>query len=546
MSVRTLTVSHIALPVDASDQEAFSVARRRLLRERLLPDDACFSLYRRSVDARRKKEIRLVYTVAVRGEVSDAQQQRLAQHPDIALLPEGFVEPEPGTQPLTARPVIVGTGPCGLFAGLLLAERGYAPILLERGGTVEERQRAVHALHTALSLDPDTNIQFGAGGAGTFSDGKLVTRVHDPLTHYVLERFVEFGAPREILLLARPHIGTDILSQVVEAMLTRICELGGEVRYHTRLQDVRFADGAGGRRVVAAVTAEETIPCDALLLAIGHSARDTYTMLCRAGLPLVAKDFSVGMRIEHLTADIDRAMYGDLAGHPALGHAEYTLSHNTKVRGVYTFCMCPGGEVVAATSEEGGVVTNGMSRHRRDGVNSNAAVVCSVFRGDYGDTPLGAIAFQQQIERAAFRAGGGDYAAPILTVGDLLAGGRPHTAPSRIHPTYMEGRHVRLAAAEDYLPPFVTGAIRDALPAFDRRIAGFADPAAVLTGAETRTSAPVRILRDPETRQALGCEGLYPAGEGAGYAGGITSAALDGIRTACAVISRYCPPLVVR
>ncbi|HBJ19336.1 MAG TPA: hypothetical protein DDY70_06350, partial [Clostridiales bacterium] len=282
------------------------------------------------------------------------------------------------------------------------------------------------------------------------------------------------------------------------------------------------------------------LPANKLFLAIGHSARDTYTHLFTTPLSIEAKPFSVGMRIEHLAADIDRAMYGDFAGHPALGHAEYSLSYNTKVRGVYTFCMCPGGTVVAAASEAGGVAVNGMSEHSRAGKNSNSAVVCSIFKDDYGGTPAAAIEFQRKIEHAAYFAGGGDFAAPVTTVGDFLAGTRG-TEPSRILPTYMNGTHVRAASPDDYLPPVVTAAIRDGLSDFDRKIAGFAAPDAILTGAETRTSAPVRIMRDPATRTALGADYLYPAGEGAGYAGGITSAALDGIHTAFAMMTRFAP-----
>mgnify|MGYP004666418733 CR=1 FL=1 len=349
---------------------------------------------------------------------------------------------------------------------------------------------------------------------------------------------MRFGAPADIVYMAKPHIGTDILSGVVENILKEIVRLGGEVMYHTTFLSPVEKNG----RVTAVHTDRGDLPCGAVVLAVGHSARDTYGTLMKSGVLFEAKSFSVGMRIEHLAEDIDTAMYGDAAGHPALGHAEYALSHNTKIRGVYTFCMCPGGEVVAATSEAGHVVVNGMSRYRRDGRNSNCAVVCSVFKEDYGATPATAIAYQSAIEKAAFSAGGADYSVPLTTVGDFLDG-TEGTEPRRILPTYMNGAAYRLTSPERYLPPVVTGAIRGALSDFDRKIRGFSARDAVLSGAETRTSAPIRMPRDAGTRTAVGYDNLYPAGEGAGYAGGITSAAADGLHTALAILARFAPPL---
>lgn len=528
-----ILISGISLPLTSSSAEAIKEARRRLRGVRLLSEGVSLSVYRRSVDARRRNDIRLVYSVLAQGEFPS---HLLEKHKNVfPVLDDETPHVSYGDTPLTHPPVVVGTGPCGLFCALLLAAHGYRPLVLERGGTVEERRAAVARLKTLRVLDPDTNIQFGAGGAGTFSDGKLVTRVKDPLSAYVLDTFVSFGAPEEIRLLAKPHIGTDILSGIVERMLARIEELGGEVRYHTRLTDVLLSDD----RVTAVRTNQGDIATDALVLAIGHSARDTYEMLLEKPFCIEPKPFSVGLRVEHLQADIDRAMYGDAAGHPALGHAEYTLSHNTKVRGVYTFCMCPGGEVVAAASEEGGVVVNGMSRHARDGKNANSAVVCSVFREDYGNTPRGAIAFQRSLERDAFRAGGGAYIAPLSTLGDFLLE-KQGSAPTDVLPTYMDGKGVSLASHNAYLPPILSAALRDGLRAFGKQIEGFDAPHALLTGVETRTSAPVRILRG-ENRVALGSSNVYPAGEGAGYAGGITSAAIDGIRTALALMAVYQP-----
>ncbi len=532
----TLLLSGITVPPGTPREEILAIAARRLKKLSVFPHGAELSLFRRSVDARKRHDVRLVFTVAVRGDFSPSDISRL-RGAGLSHLAEVTPTPAIGTLPMERAPIVVGTGPCGLFAALLLAEAGYAPTVLERGGSVTERREAYARFCRDRILDPNTNIQFGAGGAGTFSDGKLVTRVNDPMVAYVLSRFCEFGAPRDILLEARPHIGTDRLFATVDAMLAHIERLGGRVLYHTRFLSPVLV----GERVIAAKTDRGELPCGALVLAVGHSARDTYKTLLDAGYSIEPKPFSVGLRIEHLASDVDRALYGDFAGHPDLGRASYNFSADTDTRGVYTFCMCPGGTVVAAASEEGGVVVNGMSDYARAGRNSNAAVAVSVFREDYGNTPAAAIAFQRSIEAAAFRAGGGNYAAPITTVGDFLTGSRG-TEPTIVLPTYMDGEGVTLASPTDYLPSFITESLGRGLRAFDRRLPGFASPTAVLTGVETRTSAPLRILRT-EDGTAPGTENLYPAGEGAGYAGGITSAALDGLRTAMAILSRYRPVL---
>ena len=528
-----IVVNNVKLPINASFKEAFSVARARLSRLGVRVRDEDLYIYRRSVDARKKNDIYYVYSVACKNCKAPKKEALLAA--GMTFASEGEINISKGKNKLSAPPVVVGTGPCGLFAALLLAEEGYEPVVIERGGSVEERKRAIDRLKRLRILDPDTNVQFGAGGAGTFSDGKLVTRVNDPLVSYVLRRFCEFGAPEEINYLAKPHIGTDVLSVVVENMLEYIKSRGGKVFYNTKFLSANYSRG----KVSSVKTTRGDIPAGALILAIGHSARDTYSTLISEGFHVVAKDFSVGMRIEHKTEDIDFAMYGDFAGTEGLGHAEYTLSHNTKARGVYTFCMCPGGEVVPAASEEGGVVVNGMSENARDAENSNSAVVVSVRREDYGATPEAAIAFQRSIERAAFTAGGSDYSAPIITLGDFLSG-KLEREPSRILPSYMGGG-VRLARPESYLPEFVVDGLRGALPEFDKKIHGFACDDAVLTGAETRTSAPIRILRDNETHLAEGFSNIYPAGEGAGYAGGITSASIDGIKTALCLMREFSP-----
>ncbi len=537
MSSRIFLINNIKLPINASVQEAFSVALKKLSRAGLPTANAEFAVFRRSTDARNKRDIMFVYAIsAIISDLSRLPETSVLERYGIGLIDAPSVPTaESGTRPLSHPPLIVGSGPAGLFAALYLAERGYEPVLIERGGSINERKTAVDRFVKSRILDAETNIQFGAGGAGTFSDGKLVTRINDPFTSYVLSRLVDFGAPREILYLARPHIGTDVLAPIIERILDEIVRLGGSVYYHTKY--IRSVYENGSHR---AVTNNGDIPYGALILATGHSARDTYRSLIDGGFSVEAKQFSVGMRIEHLTEDIDTAMYGDHAGNEKLGHAEYNLSHNTKVRGVYTFCMCPGGEVIAAASESDGVVVNGMSSHARAGRNSNSAVVCTVFKEDYGATPEAAIEFQRSIERAAYRAAGADHSAPIVTVGDFTDGTAVHS-PSKVLPTYMDGRGVRIISPELYLPKFITDAIRGALPEFDKRIRGFAAPHAVLTGAETRTSSPVRILRDPQTRLALGTSNIYPCGEGAGYAGGITSAAIDGIRSAMKIAEEYMP-----
>lgn len=530
---RTLIVANIKLPVDASHEEAFSVALGRLRKSGISYKDASCSIYRRSVDARRRSDIHFVYSVSVTARFSDLG---VRNYSDITLLDSAEPHIVRGSELLSARPMVVGMGPCGLFAALLLAKEGYKPIIIDRGASVTDRMRSRALFNSERVLDPESNVQFGAGGAGTFSDGKLVTRINDPLSAYVLDTLIGFGAPEAIKYVAKPHIGTDVLSVIVDRMLTEIESLGGKVHYNTRLLDFTRCSDNG----ISVKTTAGSFNVGALILAIGHSARDTYSMLMSKGLAIEGKAFSVGMRIEHLAEDIDKALYGDFAGHPSLGHAEYNLSSDTKSRGVYTFCMCPGGEVVAAASEAGGLVVNGMSNNARDGVNSNSAVVCSIFKEDYGVSPDKAIEFQRSIEKRAFSAGAQPYFAPIITVGDFLSDSLSNE-PTRVRPTYMGGNSVTLARPEEYLPAFVCESIKRALGSFDKRIHGFAAPAAILTGAETRTSAPVRILRDNLTHLALGYDNLYPAGEGAGYAGGITSAAIDGIKTALSIIARYKP-----
>lgn len=531
---KSFLLSSIKAPFDRPEEEIIHIAEAKMKRLCGSVTGLHFRLYKKSFDARRRNDIRQVCSVLV------TASEPITYH-DTRFAAEGvkpFETPVPtvvhGTAPLSAPPLVVGMGPAGLFAALMLAEEGYAPVIIDRGDDVATRAAATERFRTLGVLDTESNVQFGAGGAGTFSDGKLVTRINDPLCHYFLSRMVELGAPAEVLTRAKPHVGTDILRVVVDAILSRIEALGGRVMYRTRLDDLLSVSGG-----VLANTTRGEIMAGAVILAVGHSARDTFDMLLSRGFLAEPKPFSVGVRIEHLREDIDRALYGDYAGHAALGAAEYALSDTTGSRGVYTFCMCPGGEVITAASEEGGVVVNGMSYHARDGKNSNAAVLVSVDPADVGGTIKGAIDFQRSLERAAFGAGGGDYCAPIMTVGDLLGGTRG-SEPTRIQPTYGGGR-VRVADLHRVLPSFVTETLASGIRAFDRSIHGFAAPDAILTGVESRTSSPLRMLRDKTARTAIGQDLVYPAGEGAGYAGGITSAALDGLHSALALMARFAP-----
>ncbi len=527
-------VSGISLSPDVDEKEACALAASELKRAGISPARLHFNVYKRSVDARKKKDIRIVYSVAARFDIPRGTALPKSTKYRIALLESEELEVVKGSEKMSAPPLVVGMGPAGLFAALLMAENGYAPIIIDRGDCIEQRNKSYERFSKLGILDTESNIQFGAGGAGTFSDGKLLTRINDAKIGYVLKRFCDFGAPEEIQIAAKPHIGTDLLLGIVDKMLARIEELGGRVMYRTRLDDIReMSDGN-----IAAVTSKGEIICSSALLATGHSARDTYAMLLDRGFAVEAKSFSVGVRIEHLREDIDRALYGDMAGHPALGKGEYHLSDTSSGRGVYTFCMCPGGEIVAAASEEGGVVVNGMSRNARDGRNSNSAVAVSVTKNDYDGTPMGAIEFQRKIERAAFKEGGSDYRAPVMTVGDLLSG-RTGSEPGRVLPTYRDGM-VRTADMNKVLPSFIIDELRRGLVSFDRKLAGFAATDAVITGAETRTSAPVRIMRGEDLR-AIGKGRIYPCGEGAGYAGGITSAAIDGIRVALKIMEQFAP-----
>lgn len=539
ITLRRLLTGPIVLPFTAGDAAALDAAARMMKRIGADGVPLRFHLYRRSVDARRRDMIRFVYTVAVEADEPFSVDARRAADEGVREMPDDSFEIVQGTSPLAAPPLVVGMGPCGMFAALMLAEAGYCPILIDRGDAADERVRRVDGFFAGGELDPESNVQFGAGGAGTFSDGKLVTRIGDPHISYVMRRLCEFGAPEEIMWRSKPHVGTDLLRGVVARLIDRITECGGRVIYRCRLDGIgELPDGS-----LNAHTTAGDIHCGALLLATGHSARDTYEYLISNGYAAEPKPFSVGVRVEHLTEDIDRAMFGSHAGDERLGHAEYTLSDTRGERGVYTFCMCPGGEVIAAASEAGGVVVNGMSSHARAGKNSNSALAVSVLPSDCGDTLRGGIEFQRRLERAAFVAGGRNYAVPVETAGDFMAGrhsaGIALAEPSRIMPTYTRGEW-KCADLWDVLPEQICRGLCRGLTVFDSRIAGFGAPDVILSGVETRTSAPLRILRG-EDRRAPGKGAVYPCGEGAGYAGGITSAALDGLKTALAVIAANAP-----
>jgi len=527
----------IRLSPDADDGEVLECAAKKMKRLGVSARSLHFRLYKRSVDARKKEDIRLVWTVLV--ESWTPLSSSVCQRGELRALERTETDCACGSETLSAPPLVVGMGPAGMFAALLLARQGYRPILIDRGDCVEKRTQSVERFRRTGILDTESNVQFGAGGAGTFSDGKLVTRVHDPRCQFVLETFHRFGAPKEILTLAKPHIGTDVLRGVVSELLAEIERLGGKVIYRCCLHD--FEETRAGE--IVAHTSVGDLCVGAVILAVGHSARDTYRRLIADQFAIEAKPISVGVRIEHLQEDIDRALYGVFAGHPNLGPAEYTLSDTRLERGVYTFCMCPGGEVVAAASESEGLVVNGMSYHARDGRNANAAVLVSVGKEDFepidGNLALGAINFQRKIEQNAFRAGGRDYFAPVMRVDEFLYGER-RSECGRISPSYRDGK-VRSADFAEVFPTFVTDSLRYALNSFGKKIAGYDAPDAILTAAETRTSAPLRILRDPHTMNAIGHPLVYPCGEGAGYAGGITSAAIDGIRIAEAIIGRFAP-----
>ncbi len=530
-----LRLSELKLPLDhAPEALPAAIAARLGVPAR---DLISWSIWKRAHDARRKSAILKVYILDVEVTNEAAVLARFTNDPHVKPTPDvayRHVAVAPMGERL--RPVVIGAGPCGLFAGLILAEMGFRPIILDRGKVVRERTKDTWALWRKGELHPESNVQYGEGGAGTFSDGKLYSQIKDPrfLARKVLTEFVAAGAPEEILTEAHPHIGTFRLVTMVEAMREKIEALGGEYRFEHRVTDIELDKTASGSAIRGVrLHTGETLEADHVVFAIGHSSRDTFQTLYERGVHIEAKPFSIGFRIEHPQSWIDKAMFGPCAGHPDLGAAAYTLSHHcSNGRTVYSFCMCPGGTVVAATSEAGRVVTNGMSQYSRNERNANSGFVVGISPEDYGsDHPLAGIELQRDLETRAYAAGGGDYFAPGQLVGDFLAG-RPSTELGEVVPSYKPG--VRPTDLAPLMPDYVIAAMREALPVFGRKIARYDDAQAVLTGVETRSSSPIRMTRGADF-QSLNVRGLFPAGEGAGYAGGILSAAVDGIKVAEAV-----------
>lgn len=492
-------------------------------------------ILRESIDARRNS---IIFNYSV--EVFCENEKRLVKNirdKNIIIQDDEYEEKiQLGTKDMKERPIIVGMGPAGMFAGLMLAKNGYKPIIIERGESVEQRSKTVEKFWGSGVLNTESNVQFGEGGAGTFSDGKLTTRIKDKRCSFILEEMIKAGAPNEIIYSGKPHIGTDILKNVVKNIRNTIISLGGEIRFNSKLEDIKIKNG----NVSAIIVNKEEIPCTNLILAIGHSSRDTYEMLYRNNIFMESKPFAIGVRVEHLKEMIDENQYGKYAGHPRLKAADYRLTYRTKNsnRSVYSFCMCPGGEVVAAASEEGLLVTNGMSYYSRDEKNSNSAIVVSVKPEDFqGNTPLKGMEFQRYYERLAYKLGGENYNAPVQLVEDFLKD-KVSLSLGEVQPSYKPGYEFKNLS--QCLPDYVIDSLKEGFISFDNKIKGFASNGAVLTGIETRTSAPVTVSRN-ENLESISLKGLYPAGEGAGYAGGIISAAVDGVKVAENIIKIYRP-----
>ena len=529
-----IRINEIRLPISHQPQELEQAIIRKLKID--AKDLLGVTVFKRSHDARKNVALSLIYIVDVSITNEESVLKRCENMSDVRRSPDTsyhFVAKAPPA--LKSRPVIIGFGPCGIFAALILAQMGFRPIVLERGKQVRERTKDTWGLWRKGVLNPESNVQFGEGGAGTFSDGKLYSQIKDPKFYgrKVLTEFVKAGAPEEIMYVSKPHIGTFRLVSMVEKIRQEIIDLGGEVRFNQKV--VGFEIEQGQMRALR-LESGEVLSADHVVLALGHSARDTFQVLYDAGVQMESKPFSVGFRIEHPQSMIDRARLGPHAGNPIIGSADYKLVHHaSNGRAVYSFCMCPGGTVVAATSEPNRVVTNGMSQYSRNERNANAGIVVDVHPTDYPGGPMAGVAFQQALESHAFVLGGSTYEAPGQLVGDFLAG-KPSTEFGEVIPSYKPGVH--LTDLSTSLPSFAIEAIREALPAFDKKIKGFARPDAVLTGVETRTSSPIRIVRGDDY-QSLNVKGLYPAGEGAGFAGGILSAGVDGIKVAEAIALDY-------
>lgn len=517
-------VSNLKMPITASHEEVLSACVKTAGIKDC--DVTSHKILKKSIDARRK-QVCFIYSMLIETEKNVTISDNVT--PFEIKKKEEIVF---GSTPLKHRPVVVGFGPCGMFCALTLARNGYNPIVIERGADVDTRTKKVHSFWEGHELDTDTNVQFGEGGAGTFSDGKLTCRTGDVRIDGVLCDFVRHGAPDDILYSALPHIGTDILKNVVKSLREEIISLGGEIVFNTAVCDVKIKNG----KLTSLMLSDGCeIPADVAVFAIGHSARDTYEMLFRRGVMMIPKTFSVGVRCEHLQKDIDEALYGDFAGCPELGAASYKLSHRVGDVGCYSFCMCPGGTVVSASSEEGMVVVNGMSERARDNINSNSAICINVGTKDFGESPLDAIKFQRDLERKAFILGGRNYNSPVQTLGDYIDGERTKKF-GRITPSVTRG--YESADLNTLFTPSFNSLMKESFSKFSKKIDGFALRDVVLTGVETRTSAPIRIIRNEKGVSEL-IEGIYPAGEGAGYAGGIMSAAVDGIKCAINIMKEY-------
>jgi uncharacterized protein len=528
-----LRLTEVKLPLDHTEPEIKAAILKRL--QINAADLVKYSIFKRSYDARKKGAVCFAYVLDVKTTQEKQLLGRFKKDPHVVLTPDTsyryVTQAPPTSTSLETRPIVIGNGPCGMFAGLLLAQMGFRPLILERGKIVRDRSVDTFGFWSKGKFNPESNAQFGEGGAGTFSDGKLYSRIKDANRQgrKVLVELVNAGASPEILYINKPHIGTYRLVKIVENLRHRIEALGGEIRFQSRVENLEIENG----QVCGVTLADgEFIPSQHVVLAVGHSARDTFEMLHRQGVYIEAKPFSIGFRVEHPQTLIDQCRLGSQAGHPMLGAADYSLVHHcSNGRSVYSFCMCPGGQVVAATSELGRVVTNGMSQYERSGKNANSGIVVGITPEDYPGSPLAGMALQRRLEEGAFALGGGTYEAPGQLVGDFLAQ-RPSTQLGTVKPSYKPGVH--LCDLDPSLPDYAIAAIREAIPAFDQQIEGFAMHDAVLTGVETRTSSPICIKRGADY-QSLNTKGLYPAGEGAGYAGGILSAGVDGIKVAEAV-----------